>query len=127
MKKESIAIIFIDLNKFKNINDVYGHLIGDQFLKEFSELLKKVFLGKGLLSRISGDEFIVLYNNFSTDKELKDFYNKNVVDLFKRVKLINNKFSVSFLAGVAVYPKDGTDLSDLIKKSDYMMYTNKKK
>ena len=91
------------------------------------KLLKKVFLGKGLLSRISGDEFIVLYNNFSTDKELKDFYNKNVVDLFKRVKLINNKFSVSFLAGVAVYPKDGTDLSDLIKKSDYMMYTNKKK
>ncbi|WP_024615704.1 EAL domain-containing protein [Clostridium sp. Ade.TY] len=125
--EESVAIIFIDLNKFKNINDVYGHLIGDQFLKEFSELLKKAFLGKGLLSRISGDEFIVLYKNFSTDKELKDFYNKNVVDLFKRVKLINNKFSVSFSAGVAVYPKDGTDLSDLIKKSDYMMYTNKKK
>lgn len=125
--KGSLAIIFIDLNKFKSINDAYGHLTGDKFLKEFSNVLKNALSNKGILARISGDEFIILYENFSTNKELQEFYNKNIVPLFKKVRLLNNRFPISFSAGVASYPKDGTDLGDLIKKSDYMMYINKEK
>ncbi|MGG5461162.1 bifunctional diguanylate cyclase/phosphodiesterase [Clostridium sp. B9] len=126
-KGKSFALIFIDLNKFKNINDVYGHLVGDNFLKEFAEKMSQAVSKRGTLFRISGDEFIILYKDFSSNKELKGFYKSDIKGAFKNIKLLNGDLDVSFSAGVAVYPKDGKDLNTLMKKSDYMMYTNKKK
>lgn len=125
-RKNPFALIFIDINKFKNINDVYGHVVGDEFLVEFSNIVSKAVEGRANLIRISGDEFILLYKDYKSNKELENFYKEKVVKLFTYKKIVNNKFSVSFSAGVAVYPKDGESLVDLIKKSDYMMYTNKK-
>lgn len=125
-KNRRFALIFIDLNKFKNINDVYGHLVGDKFLKLFSEMLSKAIGKKGYLVRISGDEFIILYKNFSSNGELRSFYEKNVIGTFENHRLLEYNLEASFSAGVAVYPKDGKDLKSLMKKSDYMMYMNKK-
>ncbi|MDZ5253782.1 EAL domain-containing protein [Clostridium sp. LIBA-8841] len=126
-REKSFALIFIDLNKFKNINDVYGHWVGDSFLKVFAEKLSKAIGKRGTLARISGDEFIILYKNFLNNKELEGFYEKNILGTFKDKKFLNYNLEVSFSAGVAIYPRDGKDFKTLMKKSDYMMYTNKKK
>ena len=126
-KGRPFAIIFIDLNKFKNINDVYGHLSGDDYLKGFSKILSKAIKNRGVLARVSGDEFVILYKNYTSKMELKNFFQNNVIKTFKENRLLENKLLVTFSAGAAIYPTDGNTLSDLIKKSDFMMYTNKKK
>lgn len=124
---DSFSLIFINLNKFKNINDVYGHPIGDNFLQEFAWKLSKAIGDKGILTRVSGDEFIIFYKNFISNKELEIFYENKILKTLEHKKLLRDRLEVTFSAGVAVYPKDGEDLKTLIKKSDYMMHTNKKK
>ena len=122
------ALIFVDLNKFKYINDVFGHSSGDQVLVEFSNRLKKCLKGKGIVSRYSGDEFIIIYSNYIDNNELEEFYNNVILKEFKEPIIFNNnnKIFMDFAAGVSVYPKDGNDFNDLINKSDFMMYSSKK-
>lgn len=122
------ALIFVDLNKFKYINDVFGHSSGDQVLVEFSSRLKKCLKDKGIVSRYSGDEFIIIYSNYIGNNELEAFYNNVILKEFKEPIIFNNnkKIFMDFAAGVSVYPKDGKDFNDLINKSDFMMYSSKK-
>lgn len=121
------ALIFVDLNKFKYINDVFGHSSGDQVLVEFSNRLKKCLKGKGIVSRYSGDEFIIIYSNYIDNNELEAFYNNVILKEFKEPIIFNNnKVFMDFAAGVSVYPKDGNHFNDLINKSDFMMYSSKK-
>ncbi|WP_373598200.1 bifunctional diguanylate cyclase/phosphodiesterase [Paraclostridium bifermentans] len=125
--KAPFAIIFIDLNNFKNINDEYGHIVGDEYLIEFSKKLSKAIEKRGAVARIAGDEFIVLLRNFKNKIELEEYFKRKVINLFKKERIVNNKFYASFSSGVAIYPSDGEGLTELIKKSDYMMYENKNK
>ncbi len=125
---EKFALIFIDLNKFKYINDVFGHSAGDEVLVRFSQKLTKCFSDKGIVSRYSGDEFIVVYTNYIDNDELEAFYNNVVLQEFKEPIEFNNgkKTFMEFSAGVSVYPRDGKNFNDLINKSDFMMYSSKK-
>lgn len=122
------ALIFVDLNKFKYINDVFGHSSGDEVLVEFSNRLKKCLKDKGIVSRYSGDEFIIIYSNYIDNNELESFYTNVILKAFKDPIIFNNskKIFMDFAAGVSVYPKDGNDFNDLINKSDFMMYSSKK-
>ena len=72
--KEKFALIFVDLNKFKYINDVFGHSAGDEVLISFSNKLKKCLKDKGIVARYSGDEFIIIYTNYIDNDELELFY-----------------------------------------------------
>lgn len=125
--KEPFSLIFIDVNNFKSINDNYGHSTGDDFLIKFSQKLEQIFKEKGIVSRYSGDEFVILYKNIKDENELLDFYNNNVKKAFKEPLYINKKLSMiaEFSAGAAIYPIHGKTYSDIIKKSDFMMYKNK--
>ena len=122
------AIVFIDLNKFKNINDVFGHHIGDEYLNKFSSILKELIKDKGVATRYSGDEFIIVYENYVSDEEFLDFYNKKFIDIFSKPIKINDTLTtdIQFSVGVSVYPRDGNSFEELINKSDFMMYVNKK-
>ena len=71
--KEKFALIFVDLNKFKYINDVFGHSAGDEVLISFSNKLKKCLKDKGIVTRYSGDEFIIIYTNYIDNDELELF------------------------------------------------------
>lgn len=124
---ETFALIFLDLNKFKYVNDVYGHSAGDDLLVTFSSIVESSIGNKGVVSRYSGDEFIIIYKNYIDEKEIREFYNNNIKPKFKDPILINDKLKVNigFSLGVAIYPKHGKTYSDLIKKSDFMMYKNK--
>lgn len=125
---KQFALIFIDLNKFKYINDVFGHNIGDEYLIKFSNIMKDLVSEKGTITRYSGDEFIIVYENYTTNKELIEFYNEKIVKVFLEPIIINEELTteIGFSAGVAIYPKDGKTFEELVNKSDFMMYVNKK-
>ena len=122
------ALIFIDLNRFKYINDIYGHGVGDEVLVKFSEKMDKCLGDNGIITRYSGDEFIIIYHRYIDNDELEEFYHNVILEEFKEPILISNdkKMLVEFSAGVAVYPKDAEKFDDLIDKSDFMMYSNKR-
>ena len=126
--KTKFALVFIDLNKFKVINDVYGHLVGDQLLVKFSNIMKNALDYKGIITRYSGDEFVIVYKDFKDNSEFIDYYRERVLSQFKNPIEINEdvKTFIKFSTGVAVYPRDGLDVDELIDKSDFMMYKNKK-
>lgn len=131
-RKEQFALIFIDLNKFKRVNDIYGHSAGDQILVIFSNIMKEVLGDSGELIRYSGDEFIIIYKDFQGEDKFIEFYKNEIVRRFKETIEISTeseskvKMSIEFSSGVALYPKDGVELEDLIDKSDFMMYASKK-
>ena len=122
------ALIFIDLNKFKYINDVFGHSAGDKLLVNFSRKMEKCLGSKGIITRYSGDEFIIVYNRYNDDDELKEFYKDIILKEFEEPIILNNdqKIKVKFSGGVAVYPRDGRSFNELIDKSDFTMYSSKK-
>ena len=121
------ALIFIDLNNFKSINDVYGHGTGDELLIIFSKKLEKIFGDKGIVARYSGDEFVVIYKGFYDEDELIEFYNNKVIPYFEKSLYINKKLTISieFSSGSAIYPTHAKTYTDLIRKSDFMMYKSK--
>ena len=122
------ALIFIDLNKFKYINDVFGHSAGDKLLVNFSSRMEKCLGNKGVITRYSGDEFIIVYNRYKDDDELKEFYKDIILKEFEEPIILNNdqKIKVKFSGGVAVYPRDGSNFNELIDKSDFTMYSSKR-
>lgn len=123
---KEFALIFLDLNKFKQVNDLFGHLTGDELLKSFSNKVKSAIKDDDMIIRYSGDEFIILYTDYKDEEELISFYHNKIIELFNKPIAINkNNISIEFSAGVAIYPKDGADLDELINKSDFMMYENK--
>ena len=126
-KNKEFALIFIDLNKFKKVNDVYGHSIGDQLLITFSNIIKEILGEKGELVRYSGDEFIIVYKDFKDELKFIDYYEKEIIPKFENPIEIqeNIKITIEFSSGIALYPKDGDNLEDLINKSDFMMYASK--
>lgn len=126
-QNKAFALIFIDLNNFKSINDTFGHSTGDSLLASFSHSLEDIFTDKGIVTRYSGDEFVIIYNTYVNDGELLNFYDSVILERFKKPVYFNNTNAVvQFSAGVAVYPRDGKKFDELIMKSDFMMYHNKK-
>lgn len=124
--KTEFALIFIDLNKFKKVNDMFGHLVGDEILKSFSDKIKAVLKEDDIVVRYSGDEFIILYKNYKSDEDIVNFYENRIVPAFKRPVVINNNnILIEFSIGISIYPRDGVYLGELVNKSDFMMYENK--
>lgn len=121
------ALIFIDLNKFKSINDIYGHSVGDKLLIKFSNIIQDALADKGVITRYSGDEFIVIYKDFKSESQLKEYYEKEILSKFNTPIYIDEdiKTLIEFSTGVSIYPKDGETFEELINKSDFMMYKNK--
>nr|WP_243277941.1 ABC transporter substrate binding protein [Clostridium yunnanense] len=123
--ERNIAVIFMDLDNFKNINDSFGHTIGDDLLIEVSKRIKSVTGDKGVVSRHGGDEFLILLPD-AVDEE---FINSYIEDLVKKlgsnisVNGVNVITSASF--GAAIYPKDGHNFEELFKNADTAMYKSK--
>jgi diguanylate cyclase (GGDEF)-like protein len=121
-QKTSVAVIFMDLNNFKQINDFYGHYYGDLFIKEVSQHLSSTTLGEKLVSRIGGDEFLFISEFDEHDHNahtiIKRIKNNQQVDYVIEGKIVSASFSI----GVACYPNDGKTVEELIVASDSAMY-----
>jgi diguanylate cyclase (GGDEF)-like protein len=121
-----IALLYLDLDKFKAINDIYGHQAGDQVLLVFVERLKTLFKEKDMIARLGGDEFTVTIDNFTKHKDL-DAIAEDVYRVLETPVSINNtKLEVRASLGVSIYPTDGTDSETLLRVADSKMYSAKR-
>ena len=120
------AILFADLDFFKEINDRFGHDVGDQLLKEMSKRLTDCVREFDTVSRLGGDEFVLLLRNIRDTDEVLSVV-KRVVHEAQKVFILEGEPSyISISIGVAIYPKDGDERKILMKRADEAMYIGKR-
>jgi diguanylate cyclase (GGDEF)-like protein len=120
--QSQVAFIFIDLDKFKPINDSYGHSVGDELLKQVAVRLRDCVRVSDIVSRIGGDEFVILLGNI-TETAVSDVIAEKVRQSIAMPFSVNSQvLSISCSIGIAIYPQDGTDQSTLTHKADQAMY-----
>ncbi len=124
---EKLGLLFIDLDRFKNINDSLGHATGDQVLVEVAERLVSAVRTVDTVARLGGDEFIVMFPSVRDESSLADLTIK-IRDLLQIPFSINNmSLRITPSIGIAVYPEDGKTGDELIKNADAAMYLAKEK
>lgn len=123
--KDKFALLFLDLDKFKNINDTLGHDIGDELLKVIAIRLKSVLRENDIISRIGGDEFIIVLSDINNEQSILECMEK-ILELFKKEIVIKGKILQSSTSiGCAIYPDDSKDINALMKYADMAMYSAK--
>jgi two-component system CheB/CheR fusion protein len=120
----TFALMFIDLDHFKEVNDVFGHDAGDLLLKEVSKRIKHFIRPQDTLSRLGGDEFVVLLNAMKCDLVV-DFADRVITSLVEPYLIQDNLLNISASIGVSVYPDHGLDYDTLLKHADVAMYQAK--
>ena len=123
---EPLALLFIDLDKFKEINDTLGHIEGDFLLKQVAERINQSIRGADTASRIGGDEFTVILNNIEDAQQAQIVAKKLLVALRKPFQLNQEVASITASVGIALYPENSLMPEDLLKKADQAMYVSKK-
>ncbi len=124
-KNELFAVIYVDLDDFKGVNDSYGHECGDQYLKAFSDHLRKSVRGNDLIARLGGDEFCLVLNDVS-DREEVTKTTERCFEFTKRiVEIGHHRVSPKLSLGISMYPEDAQDPDDLLKTADMAMYSVK--
>jgi diguanylate cyclase (GGDEF)-like protein len=119
--KAKFSIFFLDLDGFKDINDKYGHEVGDSVLIEVSKRIQDILGKSSMISRAGGDEFLIYYP--SIDKEVISQVCVKIIDtLAKDIHIDSYHLDITTSIGVAIYPNNGTTLNALIRHSDLAMY-----
>ncbi|MFT5419336.1 MAG: diguanylate cyclase (GGDEF)-like protein [Candidatus Endobugula sp.] len=116
------AVLFIDLDQFKLINDSLGHSVGDQLLIEVSKRILSNIREEDTLARQGGDEFIILLPTISNSKHAATVANKLVGAIRQPYKVLNHELHISASIGITLFPNDGVDVDTLLKNSDIAMY-----
>jgi diguanylate cyclase (GGDEF)-like protein/PAS domain S-box-containing protein len=125
LHKEQLAVLFLDLDRFKTINDTLGHSYGDLLLQKVAERLSHCAYKGCTVSRQGGDEFTIILPIVHCEKEVKVF-SENVIAAFEEpFDLKGNEIFVKTSIGISLYPQDGVDAEELIKKADTAMYKSK--
>jgi diguanylate cyclase (GGDEF)-like protein len=120
--KHIFAVIFIDLDGFKQINDTLGHETGDKVLQAVPSVMKEYLRKSDTLSRMGGDEFIVLLPKIKTREDAQAVTEK-FFEAFQRPLNINgHEISIGLSMGISFYPQDGEEPDTLVKKADDVMY-----
>lgn len=124
---EKVGVLFIDLDRFKNVNDSLGHTVGDQLLKETAKRLSSTIRTGDTVSRLGGDEFVVLFPKIKDETSLADL-------TIKLRDILQDPYDVGGISlhitpsiGIAIFPDDGDNVNSLIKNADAAMYLAKEK
>jgi diguanylate cyclase (GGDEF)-like protein len=125
-KGTHFAILFVDADKFKSINDTFGHAMGDQFLRHVASLLKSAMKETDFAARIAGDEFIICLPNVSNKEMVIPIVERILTILSQPVTLEEKIIQTSFSVGISLYPYDGPTVETLEKHADLAMYFAKK-
>jgi diguanylate cyclase (GGDEF)-like protein/PAS domain S-box-containing protein len=119
------ALLFLDLDFFKEVNDTLGHDIGDKLLIEASERIKACTRDSDLVARLGGDEFTIVLNNFNNQKGIERVANKILKSLSEPFVLENEMAYISGSIGITLYPEDALNIEELLKNADQAMYSAK--
>lgn len=125
--KSRCALFFMDLDGFKEINDVYGHDIGDQVLVEVASILKKLIRNEDAIARLGGDEFTVLISDLKQNSDAEEIANKIIQAIGKPIKCRGNIIChIGISIGIAYFPDDAIETDMLLTRADDFMYVAKR-
>ncbi|TAK08875.1 MAG: GGDEF domain-containing protein, partial [Candidatus Manganitrophaceae bacterium] len=122
-----IAVLFLDLDGFKEINDSFGHVIGDRLLREAAERLIRSVRASDTVSRLGGDEFTIILPDLAEANKIKGIAQTIVNALAEPFNMEGYLLSVTASVGISLYPLDGDDADLLLKNADEAMYRAKKR
>lgn len=124
-RDQHFAILFIDLDHFKEVNDSLGHDAGDELLVSVAERLRSQLRGSDFIARIGGDEFVVVINRFKSHEIINDLATQINRHLSEPFTLRQNQIQTTCSIGIALYPDDGIKAAELLKNADLAMYAAK--
>lgn len=116
------ALLFLDLDRFKNINDSLGHDAGDELLQEIARRLERSIRQSDIVARLGGDEFVVLLPEIQDPQQTVPVAEKILAACAKPFTLVGQEFRVTVSIGITLYPRDGDDEQTLMKNADMAMY-----
>lgn len=120
------AVLYLDLDRFKLVNDSYGHGMGDSVLQTVAHRFKSQIREVDMLARLGGDEFVILLEGIDDPLDISLVAQKIIQSLDTPVIVSGHEFSLSCSIGIAIYPKDGNTVEDLLRDADSAMYQAKK-
>jgi diguanylate cyclase (GGDEF)-like protein/PAS domain S-box-containing protein len=121
----NFALHLLDLDRFKSVNDLFGHSGGNRFLVALSEQLSASLADAEMIARLGADQFAVLQGNVKDTKDAEDFAQRVLGAIHAYVDAEDQRLTTTASIGIAVYPSDGTDPEDLLKNADLAMYKAK--
>jgi diguanylate cyclase (GGDEF)-like protein/PAS domain S-box-containing protein len=117
-----LAILMLDLDRFKVVNDTLGHSVGDELLKAVGQRLSSMMRKSDTISRIGGDEFVLVLPQISQIEDVTKFAQRILSAFQESFVFGKNRLQVTTSIGIAIYPDDGTDIENLLKSADSTMY-----
>ncbi len=120
-----MALLFLDLDGFKQINDSFGHDVGDQLLKEVAQRLKRCVREEDTVARMGGDEFIIILNHIKSDDDASLVADNIIKSVNRPVALAQHVITPTTSIGISVYPDDAESITGLQKAADHAMYKAK--
>jgi len=124
-EQAQVAVMFIDLDRFKVVNDSLGHDIGDMLLVQITQRLTECLRKSDTIARLGGDEFVVVVSDFQGIGEVSDVAEKIIVTVALPMTLKGHEVQVGASIGIALFPQDGDDVTVLMKDADTAMYRSK--
>jgi len=124
-RERIVAVLYLDLDRFKVINDTLGHAVGDELLKAVGERLSRAVRASDTVARPGGDEFIIVLADVAHESDVRLVSDKLVATFDDPFIVDDNDFFISTSVGISLYPRDGTDVDTLIKHADAAMYQAK--
>ncbi|ABB45362.1 diguanylate cyclase/phosphodiesterase with PAS/PAC sensor(s) [Sulfurimonas denitrificans DSM 1251] len=121
-----VALYFIDIDKFKEVNDTHGHNVGDKMLINVSKRLLNSIRENDVIARIGGDEFVLIAKNIKSEENVKQLASNLKKKIKEPMEVDNQIFHVGLSIGVAIYPQHGISSEELLKNADIAMYEVKK-
>ena len=121
----SVAVLYIDLDRFKPINDTYGHEAGDEVLRQISERLKALVREVDTVARVGGDEFVILLEDVAHAEDLEVIARKAEAAISLPISYREHELQVGASIGIARAPQDGRDIETLVQRADEAMYRHK--
>ncbi|MFJ8416056.1 putative bifunctional diguanylate cyclase/phosphodiesterase [Bacillus paramycoides] len=125
--KRPFAVMFLDLDRFKVINDTLGHRIGDLLLIAVAKRLERISTTNMKLARLAGDEFTILIEDYKKDKDVQKIADMIVVSMNEPFEIENQHLQISSSIGIAIYPEAGADPLSILQHADMAMYEAKNK
>lgn len=125
LSNKMVALLFVDLDNFKQINDKHGHEVGDAFLKIVGERLKARVRKPDTVARLGGDEFVIILSNIAKIEAVTTVAEKIREAVSNPFFVKGNEFAISASIGISLYPNDGEDAQTLLSKADVAMYEAK--
>lgn len=120
----SVSVLFLDLDRFKEVNDTYGHDVGDELLQKISKKLSHIIREEDTVSRLGGDEFTIILNDLNENNIIK-ITQKIITTMQEKIAIKNTNIFITFSIGISSYPQDGETPAILLRNADTAMYKAK--